>query len=45
MGINMHDLKVIIEQLRNDLKIEIEEAKTLADLEQFALNILGEMAA
>lgn len=37
----MHDLKIHIEQLRNDFKNEIKPIKTTADLEQFRIRYLG----
>ncbi len=37
----MHDLKTLIEQLRNDFKNEIKPIQTMADLEHFRIRYLG----
>lgn len=37
----MHDLKTLIEQLRNDFKNEIKDIQTMADLELFRVRYLG----
>jgi len=37
----MHDLKVLIEQLKNDLQKEIKQVTSLVDLEQLRVKYLG----